>query len=181
MRLSQGIDYDHVVFYATTQLSTKAGMRKWGEPATEAVSTELEKLHNRDTFKPVNHRSISKKEYEKVLESHLFLKQKCDESIKGRMVAGGNKQRGTIDREDAASPTAALESVLMTSTIDAAEERDVAVINIPNAFIQTRIKNDEDKVVLRLRGQLADLLMRTYQKYITITSPSTERARQCCT
>ena len=61
------------------------------------------------------------------------------------MVAGGNKQLGTIDKEDAASPTAALESVLLTSTIDVAEERDVAVINIQNAFIQTRIKNDEDK------------------------------------
>ena len=66
------------------------------------------------------------------------------------MVAGDNKQRGTIEKEDDASPTAALESVLLTSTIYAAEERDVAVINIPKAFIQTRIKDDKDKVVLRL-------------------------------
>ena len=60
--------------------------------------------------------------------------------------------------------------MLLTYTIDAAEERDVAVINIPNAFIQTRIHNDEDKVVLRLRGKLADLLIKTapyiYRKYI---------------
>ena len=77
-----------------------------------------------------------------MLESHLFLKQKRDESIKGRIVAGFNKQRGTIDKEDAASPTAALESVLLTSTIDTAEERGVAMIDITNVFIQTRIKND---------------------------------------
>ena len=120
MRPSQGIDYDHVVFYSMTQISMKAGMQQWGEPSTEAVSTELEQLHYRDTFKPVNHLSLSKKEYEKVLESHMFLKQKCDESIKGRMVDGGNKQRGTIDKEDAVSPTAALESVLLTYIIDAA-------------------------------------------------------------
>ena len=136
-------------------------MRRWGEPATEAVSTELERLHYRDTFEPVNHRSLSKKEYEKVLESHLFLKKKRNEYIKERMVSGGNKQRGTIDKEDAASQTAALESVLLTSKIDAAEERDVTMINIPNAFIQTRIKNDEDKFVLRLRGKLSDLLIKT--------------------
>ena len=73
------------------------------------------------------------------------------------MDAGGNNQRGTIDKEDVASPTAALEPVILTSTIDAAEERDVAVIDIPNDFIQTRIKKDEDKVVLRLRGKLSDL------------------------
>ena len=155
-----------------TQLSMKAGMRRWSEPAIEAVSTELEQLRYRDTFEPVNHCSISKKTYEKVLESHLFLKQKRDESIKGRMVAGGNKKRGTIDKEDAASSTAELESVLLTSTIDAAEERYVDMIDIPNAFIQTRIKNDEDKVVLRLRGKLADLLIKTapeiYHKHISI-------------
>ena len=34
MHLSQGIDYDHVVFYAMKHLSTKAGMRRWGEPST---------------------------------------------------------------------------------------------------------------------------------------------------
>ena len=76
------------------------------------------------------------------------------------MVAGGNRQRGTIDKEDAASPTAALESVLLTSTLDVAEERDVTVIDIPDAFIQTRIKDDKYKVVLRLRGKLADLLIK---------------------
>ena len=62
--------------------------------------------------------------------------------------------------------------MLLTSTIDAAEERDVAVIDILNAFIHTRIKNDEDKVVLRLRGKLADLLIKMapeiYRKHITI-------------
>ena len=74
MRLSQGIDYEHFVFYAIKQISMKAGMRQWGDPATEAVSKELVQIHYRDTFETVNHRSISKKEYEKVLESHLFLK-----------------------------------------------------------------------------------------------------------
>ena len=62
--------------------------------------------------------------------------------------------------------------MLLKSTIDAAEERDVAVIYIPNSFIQTRIQNNEDKVILRLRGKLADLLIKTapeiYHKHITI-------------
>ena len=88
------------------------------------------------------------------------------------MVAGGNKQRVTIDKEYSTLPTAALESVLLTSTIDSAEERGVAVIDLPNAFIQTRIKKYEDKVVWRLRGKLADLLIKTapetYLKNITI-------------
>ena len=90
-----------------TQLSMKAGMKRWGRPATKAVSKELQQLHFRDTFEPVNHKTLTKTEYDAVLESHLFLKQKLDDSINGRLVAGGNKQRGTINKEDAASPTAA--------------------------------------------------------------------------
>ena len=90
------------------------------------------------------------------------------------MVAGGNKQRGTIDKQDATSPTAALESVLLTAIIDAKEGRDVAVIDIPNAFIQTRLENDEDKAVMRLRGKLAELMVKVapeiYSKYVIINS-----------
>ena len=63
------------------------------------------------------------------------------------MVAGGNKQRNHIDKTDATSPTAALESVLLTATIDAKEGRDVAIVDIPNAFVTTRI---EKKMTSRL-------------------------------
>ena len=74
--------------------------------------------HMRYTFRPINSNTLSKTEYEKVLESHLVLKQKRYQSIKGIMVAGDNKQIGHIDKTYATSPTAALESVLLTSTID---------------------------------------------------------------
>ena len=88
------------------------------------------------------------------------------------MVAGGNKHRGTINKEDAASPTAALESILLTATIDAKEGRDVAIIDIPNAFVQTRIEYDNDIVIMRLRGELAKLMADTapeiYRKHVTI-------------
>jgi hypothetical protein len=39
-------------------------------------------------------------------------------------------------RKDAASPTAALESIMITGVIKAKEERDVMTCDIPNAFIQ---------------------------------------------
>jgi hypothetical protein len=38
--------------------------------------------------------------------------------------------------EDASSPTVATEAMLLSCIINAEEERDVAVIDIPNAFIQ---------------------------------------------
>jgi hypothetical protein len=48
-----------------------------------------------------------------------------------------------------------LESVLLTSVIDAKERRNVAAIDIPNAFVQTKLENEEDKAVMCLRGKLA--------------------------
>ena len=77
------------------------------------------------------------------------------------MVAGSNKQRGHIDKIDATSPTDALESFLLNSTIDAKEGRDVAIIDIPNAFGTTRIENKKDIVIVRLRGNLAELMVAT--------------------
>ena len=118
----------------------KAGLKRWGTKGSQAVSNELSQLHLRDTFRPINPRSLSKSDYDKVLESRLFLKQKRDQTIKGQMVADGNKQRNHIDKTDATSPTADLESVLITATIDAKEGRDVAIVNIPNAFVTTRIE-----------------------------------------
>ena len=74
---------------------------------------------------------------QKVLEYHMFLKDKRDGEIKGKAVDGGNKKRDYISKEYASSPTVATDSVLLSCIIDAEEERDVAVIDILNAFIQT--------------------------------------------
>jgi hypothetical protein len=105
-----------------TQLLMKAGLKRWKQPAEAAITTEVSQLHFRDTFEPMNPKELTQEEYNGALESHLFLKQKRDDSIKGRMVAGGNKQRKLIPALEASSPTAALESVLLTATIDAMED-----------------------------------------------------------
>ena len=77
------------------------------------------------------------------------------------MVSGGNKQIGHIDKTDETSPTAALESFLITSTIDAKEGRDVAIIDITNAFVTTRIEDEDDIVTILIRGKLAELMVAT--------------------
>ena len=77
-----------------------------------------------------------------------------------------------MEREDTASPTTALESVLLSATIDAKEGRDVATVDIPNAFIQTEIPQEEGKgrIVLKIRGQLVDILEQidpgTYKPFV---------------
>jgi hypothetical protein len=65
----------------------------------------------------------------------MFLKQKCDGKINGITVAGGNKQRDYISKEDASSPTVATEAVLLACIIDAEKGCDVAVVDISNVFV----------------------------------------------
>jgi hypothetical protein len=40
--------------------------------------------------------------------------------------------------------------VLLTCIVDAKEERDVAVIDIPNAFIQTEVEDEKDMAFIKI-------------------------------
>jgi hypothetical protein len=142
-----------------TQLSLKAGLKEWGKKGFKAAHSEMKQLHLRKTFKPKHWRELSKAQRQTVLESHMFLKLKRYGNIKGRTVAGGNKQRDYISKEDASSPTFATESVLLSCIIDAEEHRDVAVVDIPNAFVQTRVENEKDMAFIKIRGILVDILV----------------------
>jgi hypothetical protein len=86
-----------------TQLSHKTGLKEWGDKAFMAAQSEMKQLHFRNTFKPKHWRELSQVQRQTLLESHMFIKQKQDENIKGRTVAGGNRQLDCISKEDASS------------------------------------------------------------------------------
>ena len=97
-----------------TQLSLKSGLRAWGDKAYTSVQSEMKQLHFQNTFKPKHRRELTHMQRQTVLESHMFLKEKIDGAIKGRAVAGGNKQRDYISKEDASSPTVATDVLLLS-------------------------------------------------------------------
>jgi len=89
------------------------------------------------------------------------------------MVYNGKPTRKWILREDSSSPTAALESVLLTAVIEAKEERDVMCADLPNAFIQAEMpppKEGEERIIMKITGVLVDMLVQlspeTYGKSI---------------
>jgi hypothetical protein len=156
-----------VVAAIMTQLSLKAGLKEWGKKGFMAAHSEMKKFHLRKTFKPNYWRELSKSQRQTVLESHMFLKLKLDGKIKGWTVAGGNKQRDYITKEDASSPTAATESVLLSCIIDAEEHRDVAAVDIPNVFVQTRVENKKDMAFIKIRGILVEIAPEAYKSYVS--------------
>ena len=153
------------------QLTLKAAIKMWGNEAKYAAEAEMKQLHWQNTFKPVRWSELTSKQKETVLESHIFLTKKRTGEIKGRTVAGGNKQRGYIQKEDASSPTVATESVILTSIVDAIEKRHSAVIDVPNAFIQTVVEDKKRRIIIHIRGMLVDILVKiapeVYEAYVT--------------
>jgi len=93
------------------------------------------------------------------MEALMFLQEKKDGTMKGRMVYNGKPTREWLSREDSASPTAALESMFLTSIIDAKEERDVMSVNVPKALIQTSMPDDNKKVIMKITGVLVHLMV----------------------
>jgi hypothetical protein len=49
--------------------------------------------------------------------------------------------------------------VILSCIIDAEEHRDIAVVDIPNAFVQTRVENKKDMAFIKIRGILVDILV----------------------
>jgi Reverse transcriptase (RNA-dependent DNA polymerase) len=87
----------------------------------------------------------------------MFLKKKRNGIIKGRGCADGRKQRLYTNKDDASSPTVSIESVILTSVLDAAEGRDVATVDIPGAFMQADM---DDTVHMKLEGTMVDLILK---------------------
>ena len=81
-----------------TKLPVKKGLKEWGKKVTNVIYSEMKQLHFRDTFRPRHMKDLTEKERKDMLESHMFLKKKRDGNVKGRHVAGGNKQRDFISK-----------------------------------------------------------------------------------
>jgi hypothetical protein len=144
------------------QYILQKGMKVFGQKGHEASKKEIDQLHKRTCFAPLKVKQMKPSERKKAQMALMFLTEKRDKSVKGRMVYNGKPTREWLSQEDAASPTAALESIMITGVIEAKEERDVMTCGIPNAFIQALLpKKDpgEDRVVMKITGVLVDMLV----------------------
>jgi hypothetical protein len=153
-----------VVTMVMTPLSLKAALKQWGEDTKVAGEAEAKQLHWQNSFKPVHWKEVDKEKRKQLLESHLFVKKKCSGQIKARKVAGGNKHRDFISKENACSSTVATESMLLTSLVDAQKNRNMAIVDSLNTFIQTVMEDDKDKAVMKIRGHMADILVKVTPK-----------------
>ena len=90
----------------------------------------------------------------------MFLNKKCDKPIKVKMVYNGKQNQEWLSREYLESPTAVLESIMLTAIVDANEEQNVMSVDVPNTLIQNKmpdIKYGEEREIMKITGVLVDL------------------------
>lgn len=121
-----------------------------------AVKSEMQQLHDHKVMHVRKKNELTPAQRKEALGYLMFLKRKRCGKIKGRGCEDGCKQHAYIPREEATSPTVSTEAVFLTAVIDALEGRDVAVVDIPGAFMQV----DMDELVhVRLTGKMVQLLL----------------------
>ena len=174
-RLSEDEQVLQVLGVIMTQIyNIKNGIRKFGERGSESVMKELRGIDDLDTFFPVDANSLTKEQKQAALESLAFIIEKRNGDVKTRKCVNGSKQRleEGYDKNAASSPTVSNDNLLITCAIDAHEERDVATIDLPSAYLHTPYKGPE--VIMVLRGRLAELMVEVnperYKPFLIYTS-----------
>ena len=149
-----------------TQMSAREGFKKHGQAAISAMIKEFTQLSNgavpgKPVVRPIDVSSLTPLEKSKALPAVNLIKEKYGGVLKGRTCADGSGQRKYLKQDESvASPTAALESLIMSLVIDAYEGRDVAVFDIPGAYLQAKLspKDNNEKVLMKLVGDFVDIM-----------------------
>ncbi len=129
-----------VIGQIMVQLLMKAAEKEFRlERTTKACRIEVKQIHMQNIFVPKHWDDLTLKQKGTILESFIFVEQKKSGVDKARMVINGSQLHDHITKEEASSPTAFTESVILTSIVDAKEGRDVSTVDILNAFAQTVI------------------------------------------
>ena len=78
--------------------------------------------------------------------------------LKARACTDGRKQCLLYAKKDISSPATCTESVMLTALIDTFEGQDVAIVNIPGAFLNAGY-DPKDIVHMILEGVTADIMV----------------------
>ena len=94
------------------------------------------------------------------MESLILLAQKQSGKIKARIVANGSTKISYIDSDNAASPTAASDYVIIIVVIEAKQGRDVMINDFSDDFLQTPVPQDkgDERIIMNIQGALVDIL-----------------------
>ena len=153
--------------FVFTQMSARAGIKKHGQPAHDALTAEFAQLDYKRAYELVQATDLTEAQQTKALCIINLIKEKRNGCLKGRSVADSCPQRELYTKDETSSPTATPESVLLTALIDAVEDQHIAVADVTGAYLNADM---DDFVLIRLLGDDVDMMCNanpTYAEFIT--------------
>ena len=149
--------------FIMTQMTAKAGIKKHGRAAEEALMQEFAQLESLDVYEAVDSRLLTIEQRRGALRAINLIKEKRDGKLKGRTVADGSVQRSLYDKSETASPTVATDALLLSIIIDAHEGRDVATADVAGAYLKAYM---DDFVIMKFTGASVDILCKLNPQHV---------------
>jgi hypothetical protein len=150
------------------QMLAKAGIKKFGDKVVAAMLSEY-KQPGKSVFGSIDPSNITTEECKRALEAVNLIKKKRCGKIKGRTCANGSKQKRYLKHgETISSPTVSLEAIIGTLLIDSKENRNVAIFDVPGAYLQAEMPKDK-KLLMKFRDEFVDIMCEVnpeYKKYM---------------
>jgi hypothetical protein len=127
------------VTFVTAQMSTKAGLKYFGNHGAKAIVKELQQLIVLKIMTGCLPSDLTAQQKAKSLKYLMFLKEKRCGKTKGRGCADGQKQRIHKTKAKTSSPTVSIKSLTLSCLINAMENQDVGTCDIPAASCRLKL------------------------------------------
>jgi len=98
MEIHNGVSEHGVSF--SQNYTHQRGIKMFVEKGRKAAGKELGQLHQRNCFTPIDVNDLTPEEKAHAMEALMFLQEKKDGTMKGRMVYNGKPTREWLSRED---------------------------------------------------------------------------------
>jgi len=149
------------------QIDIKQGLLAFRERGNEGILKEPKQLLDKKAITPIQRMDMTTNKRKKVLSYLMFLKEKCDGTVKASGCADGRPQQEYTTEEKVSSPTVSLEAMVLSCPIDKKEGRYLVMTDIPGAFLHAGM---EDEVHMLLEGTIVELIIKLvpslYRKHI---------------
>ena len=142
-----------------TRYNMKQRLNCFCQSGVSAIKKEVRQLVIMDALDPDEPKEL-RREYCRAKMAYLmFLKEKQGGTIKAQSCCDGIVQRNYMKKDETSSPTAMQKILMVNCIINAMEGCNVAVANIPGAFLQMDMVHVNRIVRIRLCGVLLDILV----------------------
>ena len=166
--------YDVAVKVIFTQMSARKGLKLHPEESFAALVKEYRQMDEgpmpgKPVFEPVYAHDLTDEQKRQALEAVNLIKIKRDGTFKGRLCGDGSKQKQYLPPDESVySPTSSTEGLVSSLVRDVVEKRDVAIFDIPGAYLQTALADDKI-ILMRIKGIFVDIMIKVnpeYAKYV---------------